>query len=152
MKRKLMLRNKSVYEEGMTTMGRTEMGRNSFQHEQNTTVFLCYAELLCRPWTVSWDARRQLVGNSHPEGSRLTQGTHSAGTQILSQVSRFGGQSIRSLDSKRHPCALAVLMYKHFFTGILNKISLWKKTKMECVLCLKKIETTVFTVLLAIKW
>lgn len=33
-----MLRNKSVYEEGMTTMGRTEMRRNSM----NTTQLFAY--------------------------------------------------------------------------------------------------------------
>jgi len=41
MRRKLMLRNKSMYKEGMTTVGRTEMGRNSMH---KTQLFACVTQ------------------------------------------------------------------------------------------------------------
>lgn len=88
MKRKLTLRNKSTCEEGMTAMGSTEVGTNSFQSEQNTTVFLTPVQAL-----IGVLRRKRAAGSSHPDSpGSLARATHSTGTQVLSEGSRFGGQ------------------------------------------------------------
>lgn len=64
----------------------------------HTTVFLTPLQALN-----SVLGRKRAGGDLHlvSPGS-LTQATHSAGTQVLSQVSRFGRQPIGQQDSKRH--------------------------------------------------